>query len=30
VKKALNGGKPKKIIFVASRGWQEPKINVVV
>jgi len=30
VQKALNGGEPKKMIFVASRSGQEPKINVVV
>ncbi len=30
VKKALNGGQPKKTIFIPARGGQEPKINVVV
>jgi leucyl-tRNA synthetase len=30
VRRMLNGGQPKKVIFVASRGGQEPKINVVV
>jgi len=30
VQRALNGGSPKKVIFIAGRGGQEPKINVVV
>jgi len=30
VQRALNGGTPKKVIFIASRNGQEPKINVVV
>jgi leucyl-tRNA synthetase len=30
VQKALNGGSPRKIIFVPSRGGQEPKINLVI
>jgi leucyl-tRNA synthetase len=30
VKRALNGGSAKKIIFIAARNGQEPKINVVV
>ncbi len=30
VQKALDGGEPKKVIFIASRNGQEPKINVVV
>ncbi|MCA0455550.1 MAG: leucine--tRNA ligase [Chloroflexi bacterium] len=30
VQKALNGGSPKKVIFIAARNGQEPKINVVV
>ncbi len=30
VQKALNGGAPRKIIFVPSRNGQEPKINLVV
>jgi leucyl-tRNA synthetase len=30
VQKALNGGAPKKVIFVAGRNGQEPKVNVVV
>jgi leucyl-tRNA synthetase len=30
VRKQLNGGEPKKVIFIASRNGQEPKVNVVV
>ena len=30
VQRALNGGQPKKVVFVPSRNGQEPKINVVV
>ena len=30
VQRALNGGSPKKVIFIAARNGQEPKINVVV
>ncbi len=30
VQRALNGGSPKKMIFIAGRNGQEPKINVVV
>jgi leucyl-tRNA synthetase len=35
VRKALNGGdgaprEPKKVLFIAGRGGQEPKVNVVV
>ena len=30
VLRALNGGQPKKVIFVPSRNGQEPKINVVM
>ncbi len=30
VQKSLNGGAPKKVIYIASRNGQEPKINVVV
>jgi len=30
VQKFLNGGQPRKVIFVAGRNGQEPKINVVV
>ncbi len=30
VQRALNGGAPKKVIFIAARNGQEPKINVVV
>jgi leucyl-tRNA synthetase len=30
VRRVLNGGQPKKVIFIAARGGQEPKINVVV
>ncbi len=30
VQRALNGGSPKKVIFIAGRNGQEPKINVVV
>jgi len=30
VQKVLNGGSPKKVIFIAARNGQEPKINVVV
>ncbi|HLV36807.1 MAG TPA: class I tRNA ligase family protein, partial [Spirillospora sp.] len=26
----LNGGKPKKVIFIPGRGGQEPKVNIVV
>ena len=30
VKRFLNGGQPKKVIFIPARGGQEPKVNVVV
>ncbi len=30
VRRVLNGGQPKKVIYIAARGGQEPKINVVV
>ncbi len=30
IQRALNGGAPKKVIFIAARNGQEPKINVVV
>ncbi len=30
VKKLLDGGQPRRVIFVEARGGQEPKINVVV
>ncbi len=30
VQKALNGGQPKKLIFIPARGGQEPKMSVVV
>jgi leucyl-tRNA synthetase len=30
VQKQLNGGEPKKMIFIAARNGQEPKMNVVV
>jgi leucyl-tRNA synthetase len=30
VRRMLNGGQPKKLIYIAARGGQEPKINVVV
>ena len=30
VQRALNGGSPKKVIFIAGRNGQEPKINVVI
>ncbi len=30
VQRALNGGSPKKVIYIAARNGQEPKINVVV
>ncbi|RMG87986.1 MAG: leucine--tRNA ligase [Chloroflexi bacterium] len=30
VKRALNGGQPKRIIFIPSKNGQEPKVNVVV
>lgn len=30
VQKVLNGGQPKKVIFVPARNGQEPKVNVVV
>ena len=30
IQRALNGGSPKKVIFIAARNGQEPKINVVV
>ncbi|MEP6987087.1 MAG: class I tRNA ligase family protein, partial [Chloroflexota bacterium] len=30
VQRALNGGSPKKMIFIAGRNGQEPKVNVVV
>jgi leucyl-tRNA synthetase len=26
----LNGGKPKKVIFIPGRGGQDPKVNIVV
>ena len=30
VQKQVNGGQPKKVIFIAGRNGQEPKVNVVV
>ena len=30
IQRASNGGAPKKVIFIAARNGQEPKINVVV
>jgi leucyl-tRNA synthetase len=30
VRKHLNGAEPKKVIFIAGRNGQEPKVNVVV
>jgi leucyl-tRNA synthetase len=30
IQKQLNGGQPKKVIFIAGRNGQEPKVNVVV
>ncbi|MBN8620178.1 MAG: hypothetical protein J0L63_14815, partial [Anaerolineae bacterium] len=30
VQKLLNGGSPRKVIFVPARSGQEPKINVVI
>jgi leucyl-tRNA synthetase len=30
VQKQLNGDQPKKMIFIAARNGQEPKMNVVV
>ncbi len=30
VQKTVNGGEPKKVIFVPGRNGQEPKVNVVV
>jgi leucyl-tRNA synthetase len=29
-KRALNGGKAKKVIFIPGRKGQEPKVNIVV
>jgi leucyl-tRNA synthetase len=28
--KTINGGQPKKVIFIAGRGGQEPKVNIVM
>lgn len=30
VRKLLNGGEPRKVIFIPGRGGQEPKVNIVV
>ncbi len=30
VQRQLDGGQPKKMIFISARNGQEPKINVVV
>jgi leucyl-tRNA synthetase len=30
VHKLLNGGEPRKVIFIPSRGGQEPKVNIVI
>ena len=30
VRRLLNGGEPKKVIFIAGRNGQEPKINIVI
>ncbi len=30
VKRAINGGQPKKIIFIPGRKGQEPKVNIVL
>ena len=29
-RKALNGNKPKRVIYIGGRGGQEPKVNIVI